>query len=178
MQTKSKYSIGLQYGFAGAVIYCILLFIRFKYFATDPLSYGGFAVSSYLFFLVLFYFTGVARRKQLGGYADFKEIFQAILLAIVITELSYAIFNFVYLKYIEPGFFDRFSQTSKLNFKKAGWTDERIGQQMDKLKDAFTQLSPVNALKGMGMWIVIDCIFGLIFSTFLKKNKQNFQEKI
>ncbi|MEJ7684422.1 MAG: DUF4199 domain-containing protein [Segetibacter sp.] len=130
-----------------------------------------------LVFLVLFYFTGVARRKQLGGYADFKEIFQAILLAIVITELSYAIFNFVYLKYIEPGFFDRFSQTSKLNFKKAGWTDERIGQQMDKLKDAFTQLSPVNALKGMGMWIVIDCIFGLIFSTFLKRISKIFRKK-
>ena len=177
MQTKSKYSIGLQFGIAGGVIYCILLLIRFKYFATDPLSYGGFAVSSYLFFLILFYFTGVARRKQLDGSADFKEIFQAILLAIIVTELAYAIFNFIYLMYVEPGFFDRFSATSKINFKKAGWTDERIGLQMDKLKDAFTQLSPVNALKGMGMWIVIDCIFGLIFSTILKTNKQNLQEK-
>ena len=178
MTTKSKYSIGLQYGLAGSVISCILLFIRFKYFATDPLSYGGFAVSTYLFFLVLFYFTGVARKKQLDGYADFKEIFQSVLLAILFTELAYAVFNFVYLSYIEPGFYDRFSTTSKMNFKKAGWTDERIGQQMDKLKDAFTQLSAVNALKGMGMWIVIDCIFGLMFSTFLKTNKQNVPEKI
>ncbi|MEO5995799.1 MAG: DUF4199 domain-containing protein [Chitinophagaceae bacterium] len=177
MKTRSKYYIGSRYGIVSAIFYCILLYVRFHYFATDPLSFGGFAVISYLFFLVLFYFTGRARRKQLGGYADFKEIFQAILLTIILTELAYALFNFVYLMYIEPGFFERFSTTSKINFQKAGWTDERITSQMDKLRDTYTQLSPVNALKGMGMWIVIDCIFGLIFSFALKKSKQDLQEK-
>jgi len=178
MQSKSKYAVGLRYGISGGIICCILLFIRYRYMATDPLSFGGFAAVSYLFFLVLFYFTGVARKKQLGGYADFKELFQAILLAIILTELAYAVFSFVYLMYVEPGFFDRFLRTSKANFKKAGWTDERIGVQMDKFKDSFTQLSPANALKGMGMWIVIDCIFGSIFSAVLKKNEQNLQDKI
>jgi hypothetical protein len=178
MRTKSKYFIGLQYGVIGSVLCCLSLLLRFKYFATDPLSFGGFAVCSWLFFLVFYYFTGKARRKQLGGSADFKEIFQAILLTIILVELAYALFNFVYLMYIDPGFFDRFSQTSKMNFKKAGWTDERIGMQMDKLKDTYTQLSPINALKGMGMWIVIDSIFGLIYSYALKKDRQNFQEKI
>jgi hypothetical protein len=171
--SKSKYSIGVLYGVAGGIIYCILLLIRFQFFATDPLSYGGFASFSYLFFLIFFYFTGLARRKQLGGFADMKEIFQAILLAVIITELSYAVFNYVYLTYVEPGFFNRFSKNSKQAFQKAGWTDERIGMQMDKLKDTFTQLGPANALKGMGMWIVIDCIFGLIFSTIMKRNKQD-----
>lgn len=169
MQTRSKYTVGLQYGITGAVICCLLLYLRFRFFATGPQAFGGFAITSYLFFLVLYYFTGVARRKQLGGDADFKEIFQSVLLAIVLTEVAYALFNFVYLTYIEPSFFDRFSRTAIVNFKQEGWSDDRIELQMEKLKETYAQLSPVNALKGMGMWIVIDCIFGLIFSYTLKK---------
>ena len=169
MQSRSKYAVGLQYGLPGAIICCLLLYLRFRFFASSPQAFGGFAITSYLFFLVLFYFTGVARKKQLGGDADFKEIFQSILIAIVLTELAYALFNFVYLTYIEPSFFERFSSTAVANFKQEGWSDERIKLQMEKLKDTYAQLSPINALKGMGMWIVIDCIFGLIFSFTLKK---------
>ena len=86
MQPTSKYSTGLRFGLIIGLIYAILLFVRFNFFAGSPLSFGLFAIVSYLLILVLYLFAGISRKKELGGYADFKDIFQTIFISILITE--------------------------------------------------------------------------------------------
>ncbi len=123
----------------------------------------------------MYLFAGIARRKELGGFASFKEIFQTIFVAIVITEIVYVLFNFVYLKFIDPSFFDNLKVATRTLLEKAGTSEEQIDKQMQGFKDANDQLTPVKLLEGLGMWIVIDSIFGLIYAAILKKNKDLFE---
>ncbi|HLK28483.1 MAG TPA: DUF4199 domain-containing protein [Puia sp.] len=177
MEAKSKYSTGIQYGIIIALMYTILLFIRYNVFGKSPVSFGLFAVCSYLIILGLYLLPAFARRKELGGFATFKEIFQTIFIAILITEIVYVLFNFVYLKFIDPSFFDNLKVATRTLLEKANTPEEQIDKQMQGFKDVNEQLKPLKLLQGLGMWIVIDSIFGLIFASIIKKNKDVFDDK-
>lgn len=168
---NKKYSVGIIYGVIGAIIYTILLYIRYTKFATDPGTFGFFSTGSYIAILVFFFFAARARKMQTGGIATFKEIFQSLLLTILITEFGYAVFNLVYLHKINPLFFDQFRENTKLMLTKAGFDKDRMELQLSGFDNMKTQYTIANIVKGLGMWMLIDCIFGVIYSSVLKKTK-------
>jgi hypothetical protein len=85
MAPASKYRIGLRYGFITGLLYIILLFGRFKFFSSNPRYFVLSAVVSYLIILMMYLFTAIARRNELGGYANMKEIFTSVFIVILIT---------------------------------------------------------------------------------------------
>jgi Protein of unknown function (DUF4199) len=174
MTPVSPYSVGLRFGLITALVYIVLLFCRYNFFAGNPLSFGLFTIVSYLVILTLYFFAGKARKTQQGGFGSFKEIFQTILITIVIAELAFVIFTFFYLRYVDPHFFENFKSNTLTYLEKAGLKEDQIDDQMKKFKDMDDQMSPLNLLKGLGSWIVIDSIFGLIFAAILRKNKDFF----
>ncbi len=176
MQSTSKYSIGLQFGLIAALVYCILLFLRYNFFGHNPVTFALFTAASYAAFLVILFFAGRARKQQQGGYAETKDIFQTILIVIVITELAYVLFNFIYLKYVDPQFFTRFIANYRDLMEKAHLTQDKIDQQMETMKDLDKQMSVASLFKGIATWILVDSIFGLIFAAILKKRKDIFEE--
>lgn len=177
MEKKVDYKIGVRFGLITGLVYILLLFLRYNVFASSPLSFGLIAIFSYIVVLVLYLFAGLARRKQEGGFASFKEIFQTIFITIIITELVYVIFNLIYLKLIDPSFFDKFQETTRNFFEKSNMTEEQIDKQMEKFNDADKQLSPLNLLKGLGIWIVVDSVFGIIYAAILRKKKDIFENQ-
>ena len=167
----SKYKLGLRFGLIAGSLYIILLFCRYKFFAASPLSFGVFAIISYLIILMMFLFTGIARKKELGGYADFREIFTSIFIAILITELVYIGFNLIYFKFVDPSFWQKFKTNTLIFMQSRHLTDEQIEQQMKGFKDMDKQTTPFNLIKGYGYSVIIDCVFGLIFAIILRKPK-------
>jgi hypothetical protein len=176
MTPVSKYRLGIRYGIIAGLLYIILLFCRYKFFASSPLSFGLFAVTSYLIILMMYLFTGIARKKELGGYADFREIFTSIFIAILITELVYIGFNLVYFKFVDPSFWQNFKTNTLIFLQTKHLTDEQIEQQMKSFKDMDKQTTPVNLIKGYGYSVIIDCVFGLIFAIILRKAKPAIEE--
>ncbi|MEO6916120.1 MAG: DUF4199 family protein [Chitinophagaceae bacterium] len=168
---NKKYSIGIIYGIAGALIYSILLYLRYTRFARNPETFGVFATFSYFAILVFFFFAARARKMQTGGIATFREIFQSLLLTILITECGYAIFNMVYLHRINPLFFEQFRENTRLMLTKAGVEKEKIDVQLSGFDNMTVQYTIANILKGLGMWMLIDCIFGVLYASVLKKSK-------
>jgi hypothetical protein len=114
-------------------------------------------------------FTAIARKKELGGYADLKEIFTSVFIVILITELSYIIFNLVYFKIVDPAFWENFRASTPIALQKAHVPAEQIEQQMKSFKEMETQSTPGNLIKGYGISVVIDSVFGLIFAIILRK---------
>jgi hypothetical protein len=171
MQQVSKYSIGLRFGLITGVLYICLLFLRYHYFAGNPITFGSFGIASYMVILLMYLFTAIARKKELGGYADLKEIFQSIFIAILITELVYVLFNFVYLKYVDPGFLDIFNASSLAYYHKLNFTPEQIDMKMKGIKTLSEAVKPRGLLKGFGMIVVIDSIFGFIFAAIVRRKK-------
>ena len=101
MNPTSKYR--LDSGMAGyrTVIFPVL-FCRFRFFRSIPRYFVLLSVVSYFLFFN-FFFAGIARKKELGGFADVREIFTAIFISILITELIYIFFSCI-CKFIDPGF--------------------------------------------------------------------------
>ena len=168
---KTDYTIGIRYGLITALIYICLLFCRYSFFASSPTSFSSFAIASFFIILIMYFLTGIARRKQLGGYAEIKEIFQSVFIAILITEAAYIVFNFIYLKYVNPGFVDRFQATALAYYRMENLTAEQISMEMKDVKTLFDAVKPAGLIKGFGITVVVDSIFGFIFAAILRKKK-------
>jgi hypothetical protein len=171
MNKASKYNLGIRFGLLTGVIYVILLYVRYHFAASNPILIGVFAILSYMVILLLLLFTGIARKKELGGSGEMKEIFQSIFIAILITELFYIFFNLIYFKFIDPAFWENFRVTSLSIMEKAGLTKEEIDEKMKGFKDVGQETKPMGLIKGYGTAVVVDSIFGLIFAALLRKKR-------
>lgn len=169
MDKESKYYIGLRFGLLTGVIYVVLLFIRYRYVASSPVQFSFFAMATYIIILMLYLFAGIARKKQLGGYGDMKEIFQAIFIVILITELFYIIFSLVYLKWIDPLFWENFKTISRIYYEKEKLSVEQMEQAMKGFKDVDQETKPMGLLKGYGYSVIIDSLFGFIIASIVRK---------
>ena len=107
------------------------LFVTISVFLLPiPIISAYLRMVSYFIILVMYLFTGIARKKELGGYGEMKEIFQSIFIAILITELLYIIFNLIYLKYVDPAFWDKFQRHLMAHYGKDG----RLNQRRDRCR--------------------------------------------
>ncbi len=171
--TSSKYSLPLRFGLITGLIYAVLLFFRYKFFASDPVKFGLSALVTYIIILLMYLFAGIARKKELGGYGESREIFQSIFIVILINELAYILFNLIYLKYIDPAFWDNLKTTSLSYYQGLKMNNEQMEQRMKSFKDVDQQTKPMGLLKGYGFSVIIDSLFGLIFAAILRKKKPN-----
>src|SRR5258706_4633221 len=119
----------------------------------------------------MFLFTGIRRKKQLGGAAEMKDIFQAIFITILITELCFVLFNWVYFKFIDTTFWDKLRTASIEFMKKANLTQVQMDEQMKGFRDADQMTKPWGLIKGYGTSVVIDSIFGLLFASVIRTKK-------
>jgi Protein of unknown function (DUF4199) len=171
MSPTSKYKVGIRYGWIAGLVYAILLFCRFRFFGSDTTSYFSFTLASYVLILFIFLFAGIARKKELGGFAQVREIFQTIFISILIAELTYVFFVFLYMKFIDPGFMNHFRDSALAYFQKMGLAKSDLDMRMQGIDSLADQVKPAGLVKGFGTAVVIDSIFGFMFAFVLRKTK-------
>jgi hypothetical protein len=171
MNPNSRYNLGLRYGLITGLIYIVLLYLRYHFTASNPVFFGLFAIISYLIILFFFLLTGITRKKQLGGSAEMKDIFQAIFITILIAEFCYVLFNWVYFKFIDPSFWDKLRAASLNMMEKAGLSQDQIDEKMKNFRDVDQQTKPLGLIRGYGTSVVIDSIFGFLFAFILRTKK-------
>jgi hypothetical protein len=169
MAAVTKYSLGLRYGFITGTIYFILLFCRYKIFSSDSRRFVICAVVSYFIILIMYLITAIARKRELGGYGTMNEIFTAVFIVILLTELIYIVFNLIYFKLVDPSFWENFRTATRTQLQMAHVPNDQIEQQMNSFKEMEAQTSPGSLIKGYGISVVIDSVFGLIFAIILRK---------
>jgi hypothetical protein len=133
-------------------------------------------LASYILILFIFFFAGIARKKELGGFAHVREIFQSIFISILITELIYAFFVLLYMKFIDPGFINHFRDSALAYFQKTGLAKNDLDMRMQGIDSIAEQLKPAGLVKGFGTAVVIDSIFGFMFAFILRKTKPKSEE--
>jgi hypothetical protein len=120
----------------------------------------------------MYTFSGIARKKQLGGFSEMKEIFQSIFIVILITEFAFIIFNLVYLKLIDPLFWDNLKKTSQIYYQDKKLNAQQMEQVMNGFKDADQQTKPMGLIKGYGYSVIVDSLFGFIIASVVRRKKQ------
>lgn len=129
-------------------------------FAGDSLSFQQQGLFSFGSFILVFLLTyqGIKsyREEQLGGYIHFKDSFQVAVLIGAICGFMGALFNLIYLSYVDPGFINVLERQMEEMWLKMGMNDGQVEQAMEKLKEGF---STANLAKGL---VTGPIIYGLI----------------
>jgi len=174
-EKPSALALGLKMGILTALVYVVLLLLRYMFLSYNPMVFTGSVVISYLIILVFYGITAWQRRKDLGGYAEIRDLFGAVFICILITEVVYCLFNYIYLNYIDPDFFAKFQQSTIEYIKRVGGDSMKVQQQIDKFKgQKGASGSVLSTIIGLGQWLIIDSILGLLISLAFRKVKPQY----
>jgi hypothetical protein len=180
-QTKSNnIRNGLTFGVIIGLIYCVSLFLRYNMLSSGVIMIGLIALVFYLGVIGMLAFCGIKRRNELGGFIELKDAFQTIFVAILVAELMYTIFNFIYLKFIDPGYFDKMKTVMEEFMEKTIKDDDKRDEALNRFRERFEkQKTWAMTAKGMAlgylMWVAITGVFGFIVALIIRKKKPVFE---
>lgn len=172
--TKQSLSTPIKMGVILGLMYCILIFCQNQFFYSNPIQFASTKLFCYLIILTGIFFAGYLSKKEMGGYISFPESLRAMLLAILILEIFYLIFSTLYVKYIDPGFFERLRTSWQAYFIKNNVPEDKIQESLDKFNEA-RNITMGGLIKSLGFSIIIDAVFAVIFSALIKKQPVVFE---
>jgi hypothetical protein len=170
MKPSSNFATGIKFGIAAGIIYILMLTLRYMFCDGNPFIFGIAATFSYIIFIILLIIAANFRKKELGGYADTRQLFQTIFMVILIAEICYSLFTYIYLTFIDPSFLERFVQNTEIWIEKIKMPEEQAEKMREQL--AGQKKSGIGTiLLGFCQALVIDSIVGLIIAFIMKKKK-------
>lgn len=168
-QTSGAARTGLLWGVATGIIYMVLLFVRYRFFGQTTSTLGISSAIAYMVIVVMMILTAHARKKQLGGYATAKELFTPVFIVILIAELCFTVFNYIYLYFIDPGYLERFGRQTMDMMIQMKASEQKIKEFADIIQEQ-KKTSIGTLLLGWAQSVVIDSVVGLIIVFVMKKN--------
>ena len=180
INNSTNASTGLRFGLIAGLVYCISLFVRYNFGTTNPIMLGAIAFLFFLGVIAVLVFCGITRRKEMGGYIELKDVFQTLFIAVLVAELIYSIFNFIYLTYIDPGYLDKL-QASIISFiEDSSLDDDKKQDQIERIEESFKKQRDRLAISGQVLsyliGVAITGIVALIVSLIIRKKKPLFDQ--
>jgi len=177
MNKNKNVSTGVAFGIIIGLAYCILLFLRWQS-ASNFIRFAVLAFVSYIVVLSILFYEAFYRRRQEGGYITLKDLFQTLLITVLIFEFFYSLYNYIHLTYVDPDVVNRMKIAMEDMLDKAGSniTTQQKQDSLDrieKLREA-TQFSKI--ITSYFTSIAISGVFALIISAIVKKKKPIFPE--
>jgi hypothetical protein len=163
-------SIGLAFGVIIGLVYVVLLLLRWRS-AENLIVFGAMAILSFAVLIGVMFYEAHYRRKENGGSISLKELFQTLFVSVLVFELFYAIFNFVYLKYIDPGVVDRMKDGMVTLMDKAGdqITEADKAKRVAELDKFQESTQPLKVLQGYLLSVAISGVVALLISLIMRR---------
>lgn len=141
----------------------------------------SFGIGLMIVSLLIYIFFTLDLRKKIGGYWNFKEALKGIFIMAFVAGLLYAVFNYVFYKFLEPGAFEKISgyieQGMTKTFENMGMDqdkiDEAVSKQVEQMKAQYDP-TPLEFIKNLGIGILIQFVMSLIFAAIFKKEAPFF----
>lgn len=172
-QTVNSASHGVRWGLLIGAVYAVLLFLRFYLGASSFITFSGLTFVGYITVLVLLFFCGYQLRKANGGWIEMKEVFKGMFIAVLIFEFIYMAFTFIYLKYIDPHFFDKLrssTETILLATKQPQSDIDKALESMELMKKQALEMGAFDFIRSYLTYVGVTGLFALIFSFILRRN--------
>ncbi len=166
---KLSLALPVRMGIIIGLGYCILIYCQNQFLYQSPIEFGFAKTIGFLLVVGGYAFTAYLSKQRLGGYITFREALRAILVTIVITEIIYLIFNTLYVKVLDPGFFDRVKTAWLAYFQSKKVPQQVIDQNMARFNDA-GKITTGSLIQSLGFSIIIDAVFGVVIAALIKKN--------
>src|SRR5215213_6956332 len=176
MERQANISHGVKWGTIIGFIYCLLLFLRYSQGGKNPLLLGLYTFVGFAIVMVLLLVCGLQRKKQLGGFIELKDAFQTMFVCVICFEIFYTAFNFIYLKYINPDFFQTFKNSIADTMARNHIEQGKIDEAVNKIDtQAAKNMNLGTSFLSFAYSIVVSGVFALIFAVIIKKKKDHFQ---
>jgi hypothetical protein len=109
-----------------------------SYAQSEALGYISMALS------MIFVFLGIRhyRDKENGGYITYGQAFKLGILIVLIPSIAFGIFDVIYVKYLDPGFMEKYydAMVVKMKAQLPPAEFERKLREMEKEKAMFSNL--------------------------------------
>ncbi|HWB26728.1 MAG TPA: DUF4199 domain-containing protein [Chitinophagaceae bacterium] len=172
MVKNKNVSAGLTWGVILGLIYCLFLYLRWSA-ATNIAAYALLAVINYLLILGLLFVEAAYRKKSAGGFIELKELFQTLFISVLLFELFYALFDFLYLKWIDPGVIDRMRKATQVMFDKSTVpiSDEQKKSTLQAI-DSLRQSTQVgNVIQSYFTYVAVSGVLAFFIALIMRKRK-------
>lgn len=177
MQKETNINHGLKWGTIIGLVYCALLFLRYSQGGANPVMLGVWSFIGYVVVLILLFICGNSRKKALGGYIELKDAFQTMFICVLGFEFFYMAFNFIYLKYVNPDFFQNMKDSLEAFMIKNNVDQGKIDEALESLDtQASKNMNLGNSILSFAYSIVISGIFALIFALIIRKKRDPFMQ--
>lgn len=170
-QFKGYWKIGLIFGGLFALVYLGYLHVKYHFLYQDPMVYHVSTFISYLVFMIVLLSCGIYLRRKYGGAGiGSRQIFQALFMIILCTEIVYFGYSYIYLVHVHPGFQMEFLEVIKNYQLSVGMSEEEVSEAVEAVIEDLDESNSLKYhLRGVFIWIVIDSIVAILMSLFLKK---------
>ena len=112
-QTVNSGALGVRWGLIIGVVYALLVFLRYYLGSGNILSFSLLTYVGFPIVLILLFLCGRQARINNGGHIEMREAFKTMFIAVLIFEVFYMLVTFVYLKYIDPAFFEKLRESTE-----------------------------------------------------------------
>lgn len=178
-QIANSGSHGVKWGLIIGVIYALLVYLRYYLGANNVLLFSGFTFVGFVVVMILLFYCGYKFRKDNGNWVEMKEAFKAMFIAVLIFEFFFSVMTFLYLKVIDPNFFDKLKTNTENLLIAAKQSQSQIDKtlsDMDKLATQSKEMGVMDFLKSYLFYVGVSGLFALIFAFIIKRKPPVFQE--
>ncbi len=174
--TAERNKMAMMYGLLLALIYLVITAAVNIVISNMILFYSLKTAGFFLYFIIIGIFAARIRKAN-GGYIEFKDIFGAVFIILVIAGLISFIFNYIYMLYIDPHYMDKIRQSTITFMEKFKTPGDKMDEALKKFDEQVAESKTfhfgrnlMNYLQGL----LFDCLFGLIVCAIVKKKRPMF----
>jgi hypothetical protein len=141
--------------------------------------FNGMKVVAYLLYFVIMAIFATRIKKANGGYIEFRELFGAIFIMVIISGLLTYLYTYVYINVIDTDFMNKLKASTVAFMEKNKVPDDRIEQTVQSFDKQIAEAKTLNLGKNLMNFlqtIVMDSLFGLLVCLAVKKSRPVFQQ--
>lgn len=177
---KSAINHGVIFG-----IILIIIQLGMWMFNFMPVGIGKgilvFVINVLIYVFGIYWCIKTYRNSSLNGFISFGKAFTYGLLVFFVATVVGAIYNYLFTKFIDPGYTARILQETanwtEEYMKSKGVPEEQITRSLDRISSRKIPTPLGGSLKSLIFGVIGGAIVSLISSAFAKKEEEPFKEK-
>lgn len=170
---------GMKWGLIIGAVYAFLVFLRYYFGSGNVINFSLLTYVGYPVALILLFISGRQLRTANGGYVEMREAFKAMFIAVLIFEAFYMLITFVYLKYIDPGFFEKLRDSTERLMIAAKTPQKDIDNMLSNLDQVQQQSKGVGVLDLIKTYLYsvgLTGLFALLFAFIIKRKPPLYEQ--
>lgn len=178
-QTLNSGAHGIRWGLIIGGVYAILVFLRYYLGSGNVLTFSLMTYVGFPIVLVLLFLSGRQARIDNGGHIEMREAFKVMFIAVLIFEVFYMLVTFIYLKYIDPTFFEKLRDSTENLMIQAKTPQKDIDNMLgnlDQVQAQSKQIGVFDLIKTYLYSVGMTGLFAILFAFILKRKPPMFQE--